>query len=51
VVAVSFEHFLHRVRLKCAAMRGHGDSKPFEFRNQVPVLHPKLFGEFIHTHG
>ena len=31
-------------------MGGDGDAQTLEFRDQIPILHPKLFGEFVHAH-
>src|SRR5689334_19007847 len=45
-----FQSFLNRIRLQGAAVGNDGNPQPLEFRNKIPVLHPQLFGQFIHTH-
>jgi hypothetical protein len=36
--------FLHYIGLEGTAVGGDGDPQTLEFRDQIPILHPKLFG-------
>src|SRR5262245_18485160 len=44
------EGYLDGIRFQGTAVGSHGDTQALEFRDQIPILHPKLFGQFVHTH-